>query len=122
MEYSTNGDLYGLLRKKKFDELTVKKYMRQIISAVHYLQGLNIIHRDIKPENIMVSENGIIKLSDFGWSIKSKSTYRETFCGTPEYFCPEIIKYRPFDHKIDNWSLGILAYELLCGQPPFYVA
>ena len=91
-----------------------------MVKAVHYLQSLNIIHRDIKPENILVSENNTLKLSDFGWSIKTTSSHRTTFCGTPDYFCPEIVKYIPFDYKIDNWSLGILAYELLYKRTPFY--
>jgi serine/threonine protein kinase len=94
--------------------------MKQMVNAVHYLQKLNIIHRDIKPENIMVSDDNTLKLSDFGWSIKTRNSSRKTFCGTPDYFCPEIIRYKPFDYKIDNWSLGILAYELLFGKPPFY--
>lgn len=59
-----------------------------MISAVLYLQSMHIIHRDIKPENILVSINEELKLSDFGWSIKSTSSKRTTFCGTPEYFCP----------------------------------
>ena len=121
IEYATKCDLYGLLKtKKRFDEATARKFMIQMVKAIHYLQKMNIIHRDIKPENIMVSINQTLKLSDFGWAVKSKSNDRKTFCGTPDYFCPEIIKYKPFDYKVDNWSLGILAYELLCGVPPFY--
>ena len=88
MKYPTQGDLFAVLKKQVFDEAKVKNYVRQMVTAVHYLQGMNIIHRDIKPENIMVSENNTLKLSDFGWSIKTKSPHRYTFCGTPDYFCP----------------------------------
>lgn len=59
-------------------------------------------------------------MSDFGLAVKSVSTTRNTFCGTMDYFCPEIVKYRPFSYKVDNWSLGILAYEFLTGLSPFY--
>lgn len=62
--------------------------MKQIVSAFIYLQSLNIIHRDIKPENILVSSNDTLKLSDFGFSIKTTSKNRNTFCGTLDYFSP----------------------------------
>lgn len=120
VEYAPFGDLYGHMKKNKFTEEKVKNYMLQMVKAVYYLQSLNIIHRDIKPENILVSENDILKLSDFGWSIKTKSPHRKTFCGTPDYFCPEIVNYTPFDYKVDNWSLGVLAYELVYRITPFY--
>lgn len=88
MDYAPYGDLYGVMKKNNLTEEQVKKYMLQMVKAVHYLQSLNIIHRDIKPENILVSENDTLRLSDFGWSIKTTSAYRKTFCGTPDYFCP----------------------------------
>ncbi len=62
--------------------------MKQMVMAVDYLQDLNIIHRDIKPENILVTGKGQLKLSDFGWAIKTTNTRRITFCGTPDYFSP----------------------------------
>jgi serine/threonine protein kinase len=84
-----------------------------------YLKNHKIIHRDIKPENILLDEDMKIKISDFGWSIKSDSNFRKTFCGTYDYLCPEMIKNRPYDNSIDIWSLGILTYELACGRAPF---
>lgn len=73
-----------------------------------------IIHRDIKPENIVLHEN-IIKLCDFGWSVHRDQKLRSTFCGTPLYVCPEILKGRDYDEQIDIWSLGVMMYEMLIG-------
>jgi aurora kinase len=63
---------------------------------------------------------GLIKICDFGWSISSK-TMRETFCGTPLYVSPELLKRKNYNNKIDVWSVGVLTYELLFGRVPFEI-
>ena len=77
-----------------------------------------IMHRDIKPENILV-EHGVLKLSDFGWSIYSPLYKRQTFCGTVDYVPPEIVEGASYDERVDIWALGVLLYELGCGKAPF---
>lgn len=62
----------------------------------------------------------MIKIGDFGWSIATP-LMRETFCGTPLYVSPELLKRKYYNNKIDTWSLGILAYEILIGQVPFEI-
>lgn len=79
-----------------------------------------IIHRDIKPENILLDEQGAVKLADFGWSnFFSDEQRRQTYCGTPEYLAPEMIKQSGHDKSLDIWNLGVLLFELLTGSPPF---
>ena len=82
-----------------------------------FLQQRNIIHRDIKPENILVVNLNTwhIKLCDFGWSTHSINENRMTFCGTPDYLAPELVTNVPYDYKVDNWSIGVLTFELLTG-------
>ena len=65
-----------------------------------------------------INIQGLVKICDFGWSISSKSM-RQTFCGTPLYVSPELLKRKSYNNKIDVWGLGILAYELLFGRVPF---
>ena len=79
---------------------------------------MNIIHRDIKPENILV-DGEIVKICDFGGSIRSSSK-RQTRFGTAEYFAPELTKNGvSYSSEIDIWCIGVLAYELMAGYPPF---
>jgi len=86
--------------------------------ALSYMHSKGFIHRDIKPENILMIADEI-KLADFGWSIYAGENKRKTYCGTVDYLCPEIVNKKEYTHKIDVWSIGILAYELCCGQAPF---
>ena len=124
MHFASKGQLYSLLKKQgRFDQRTTAQYMREVISAVKYIHSFDppIIHRDIKPENILLDENGRVKLADFGWSnyVNKNKDLRRTYCGTPEYLAPEMIKKEGHDTSIDIWDLGVLMFELLCGKPPF---
>ena len=93
--------------------------MYDTFKAVNYLHNQEppIIHRDIKPENILFL-NGTVKVADFGWS-NMKDRVRTTFCGTPDYLAPEMVKESGHNEKLDVWTLGVLMYELVIGQAPF---
>ncbi|GMM42706.1 hypothetical protein FOG51_01276 [Hanseniaspora uvarum] len=129
MEYCYNGELFKTLQKTKngiLPEFKVRKYISDLLMSFKYLQDNHILHRDLKPENILLDEYGDIKLTDFGWatqidkSSNSRDTgKRTTLCGTLDYLSPEIIKNQEYDHKVDNWALGVLTFELLFGYAPF---
>lgn len=120
LEYAAKGELYKILmQKERFEDREAAGYIRQLANTLIHCHKKHVIHRDIKPENILMSHNGTLKLSDFGWSVHAPSSRRQTFCGTLDYLPPEMILDQPHDDKVDVWALGILAYEFLCGEPPF---
>ncbi|XP_046917228.2 aurora kinase A [Dermatophagoides farinae] len=120
LEYAPKGELYTLLTKMgKFPEIQASMYISQVIEALHCLHQRNVIHRDLKPENILLGSNGQVKIADFGWSVHAPSSRRETMCGTLDYLPPEMILQRPYNHYVDLWCLGVLAYEFIVGRPPF---
>ncbi|MES1902840.1 MAG: hypothetical protein MHPSP_002021, partial [Paramarteilia canceri] len=95
-------------------------YIYQMADALNYCHSKSIIHRDLKPENIMVGYFKELKLADFGWSVRSLDVMRSTFCGTADYVAPEILSNNIlYDCRVDSWSLGVLCFELLSGNPPF---
>ena len=125
MEYFPNGTVCDLIPKNDERQEKVEliaSVMKDLISAIYYLHNMNpkIIHRDIKPENILLDENNKAHLIDFGWSnyLKNK-TKRYTICGTPLYSPPEMVLELGHDEKVDIWCIGVLLFELLCGDVPF---
>jgi aurora kinase len=120
LEPCSKGMLYSELQKvKRFDVPTSARFVAQLGEALLYLHQHHILHRDIKPENILLDHNNNIKLADFGWSVHDPSNRRQTGCGTPEYFPPEICEKSPYSATADLWCLGVFCYELLIGSTPF---
>lgn len=120
LELANDSSLFHKLRKtKKFNEATTAGYMGDIVQSLIYLHSQKpiILHRDIKPENILIN-NSRCKIADFGWS-NIDDDFRNTFCGTPDYLAPEMIKGTGHNEKLDIWTLGVLMFELLHGHPPF---
>lgn len=85
------------------------------------MHSKNILHRDLKPDNIFLGENNVIKLGDFGISkcLSLEDSRTNTFCGTPYYMAPEVVKFERYNHKSDIWALGCSIYELTMLQKPF---
>jgi len=124
MDFINGGELFHhLSREKRFSEERAKFYAAQIVSGMAYLHTNGIIYRDLKPENLLLSAQGNIVMTDFGLSkegLEAKDARTATFCGTPEYLAPEIIRGDDYTKAIDWWSVGTLIYEMLTGLPPFY--
>ncbi len=94
-------------------------YVKQVAAALHYAHGQHVIHRDVKPENMLLGKNQEVVLSDFGIAtVVPRSGAKKEVLGTPLYMAPEQIEGRP-DVASDQYALGIVTYEWLCGEPPF---
>lgn len=122
LDYCPGGEIFSYLRRaRRFNENTSRFYAAEITLTIEFLHDFEgIAYRDLKPENILLDADGHIKLVDFGFAkeVGDRETY--TLCGTPEYLAPEVIHNSGHGLAVDWWALGILIYEFLVGQPPFW--
>lgn len=129
MDYMRGGDLFDrIVARTRYSETQSRRVLRRLLSALYYLhEQRQLVHRDLKPENILLERTDCdisVRISDFGLA-KACDKGLQTFCGTPQYFAPEVWSRAHtiagkgrYGKPADVWSLGICAYVLLTGQPP----
>ncbi|XP_073795297.1 uncharacterized protein isoform X2 [Danio rerio] len=127
MELCGGGDLMDrICERKRLDEREVRRFTRQILSAVEHLHRHGIVHRDLKIENFLLDEHNNIKIVDFGLSntLKGDSLSVDllnTQCGSPAYAAPELLAHKKYGPKVDVWSVGVSMFAMLTGTLPFTV-
>jgi serine/threonine protein kinase len=126
LELVPGGSLDKLLKVHgSFPEVIVKKWVRQIIECMIFLNERRIVHRDMKPANILLTDQDYqkadIKIVDFDLSKKLMEEGTGTRVGTPLYIAPEVLRSENYDYRVDVWSLGCTMYELLTGRYLFQV-
>ncbi|KZV97998.1 Pkinase-domain-containing protein [Exidia glandulosa HHB12029] len=123
MSFVNGGELfYHLQREGKFDQNRSRFYAAELLCALEHLHSFNVVYRDLKPENILLDYTGHIALCDFGLCKLNMGEQEKTntFCGTPEYIAPELLRSQGYTKTVDWWTLGVLLFEMMTGLPPFY--
>ncbi|CAH8843682.1 unnamed protein product [Trichobilharzia szidati] len=122
MEYLEGGALTNIVTRTLMSEKQIATVCRDVLRALAFLHDHGIIHRDVKSDSILLSIEGRVKLSDFGFCARVSPEHprRRSLVGTPYWMSPEVISRLPYNTSVDVWSMGVLLIEMVDGEPSFF--